>query len=281
MHSATTATGRPLPPPGKTLSKNRPAPLSCRATLQLAAPKPHVTSQLQCYIPALIDNHRRSPRKINRKPRRLESAISPTKQTPAPQINRQQIATSRITHPSISNRHNQNAAPAFIRHCRSNRHTSRLENAISRRKQTLGTVSNRHFFTVLARNFTLTHHASRAIPAISNRQWQILEITKNPTKTHFSTVLIDTKMRSRRARGAAIRESRTMSYGTQFTNHYSPIATRASPATPNSLGAGNEACYGWAAFVALVTPLDSMKGLQVHTCGLFCFTAGGGREANK
>ncbi len=33
---------------------------------------------------------------INRKPRRLEFAISPTKQTPAPQINRQQIATSTI-----------------------------------------------------------------------------------------------------------------------------------------------------------------------------------------
>jgi hypothetical protein len=33
------------------------------------------------------------------------------------------------------------------------------------------------------------------------------------------------------------------------------------------------------AFVALVTPLDSFKGLQVQTCGLFCFTAGGGRVA--
>ena len=52
MHSATTATGRPLPPPRKTLPKYRPAPLSCRAARQLAAPKPHVTSELQCYIPA-------------------------------------------------------------------------------------------------------------------------------------------------------------------------------------------------------------------------------------
>ncbi len=52
MHSVTTATSRPLPPPGKTPPKNRPAPLSCRAARQLAAPKPHVTSQLQCYIPA-------------------------------------------------------------------------------------------------------------------------------------------------------------------------------------------------------------------------------------
>jgi hypothetical protein len=89
MHSATTATGRSLPPPGKTLPENRPAPLTSPVTHHLAAPKPYVTSDLQCYIPLLIDNDRRSPLKINRQPRRLESAKSSTKQTPAPQINRQ------------------------------------------------------------------------------------------------------------------------------------------------------------------------------------------------
>src|SRR5579863_1503105 len=55
MHSATTATGRPLRPPGKTLPKNRPAPLSCRAAHQLVAAKSHVTyvtSHRQYYIPA-------------------------------------------------------------------------------------------------------------------------------------------------------------------------------------------------------------------------------------
>ena len=203
MRSATTATGRPLPPPGKTLPKNRPAPPSCRATHQLAASKPHVTSKLQCYIPALIDNRRRSPRKINRQPRRLEFAISPTKQTPAPQINRQQIATSRMTHLSISNRHNQHAAsalsPLLTRHCRSNRHTPRLENAISRRKQTLGTLSNRHFLQVSGSHQRRIPDAACppqvAAHIISNRQSQILEFTKNPTKTHNSAVLIDTKTR--------------------------------------------------------------------------------------
>ena len=50
-------------------------------------------------------------------------------------------------------------------------------------------------------------------------------------------------------------------------------------AAENLLVGRGKACYVWAAFVALVTPLDSLKGLQVHTCGLFCFTAGGGREA--
>jgi hypothetical protein len=121
MHTATTATGRPLP--GKSLPKNRPASLTSSAPRHPAAPKPHVTSELQCCVPARIDNDRRSPRKINRQPRRVESSVSHTKQTPAPPINRQQmrvlhpasfagLATSRIAHPSISNRHNQHAAPA-------------------------------------------------------------------------------------------------------------------------------------------------------------------------
>src|SRR5260370_41083180 len=65
---------------------------------------------------------------------------------------------------------------------------------------------------------------------------------------------------------------------TKSANHYSPIINHAAAGPPNSLGAGAKPCYGCPAFVALVTPLDSMKGLQVHTCGLFCFTAGGGRE---
>jgi hypothetical protein len=121
MHSATTATGRPLLSPGNTLPKNRPASLACRATHQLAAQKPHVTSQLQRYIPAPPFTRYSSPAtshyEINRKPRRLESAISPTKQTPAPQINRQQSANSRITsHES-----------QIANYGRSNRHISRLE----------------------------------------------------------------------------------------------------------------------------------------------------------
>jgi hypothetical protein len=110
MHSATMATGRPLPPPGKTLSKSRPAPLTPRAPRLPAAPKPHVTSELQCCIlvPASSchssfncpERTTRSTahhhRQINRQPRRLESSVSHTKQTPAPPINRQQFTTSRI-----------------------------------------------------------------------------------------------------------------------------------------------------------------------------------------
>jgi hypothetical protein len=45
-------------------------------------------------------------------------------------------------------------------------------------------------------------------------------------------------------------------------------------------GAGGKVCYHGIAFVALVSPLDSiLEGLRVQTRGLFCFTAGGSREA--
>jgi hypothetical protein len=193
MHSATTATGRPLPPPGKTLPKNRPAPLSCRPAHQLAAPKPHVTnvtSHRQCYIEAPAST-RHSSRitshpKINRQPRRLEFTVSRTKQRPAPQINRQQITTSKI---SISNRHSQKFAQTptrhsslATRHCRSNRHSVRLENAISPRKQTLGTRSNRHFLQVSASHQLPTANAHRPTHNVANRQWQILEINVNLSK---------------------------------------------------------------------------------------------------
>jgi hypothetical protein len=193
MHSATTATGRPLPPPGKSLPRNRPAPLSCRATHQLAAAKPHVTyvtSHRQCYIEAPASTRHssrvKSHRKINRKPRRLEFAVSPTKQRSAPQINRQQIATFKI---SISNRHNQKFAQTPTRHSslatrhrRSNRHTARLENAISHRKQTLGTRSNRHFLQVSASHQLPIAKAHHPTHNVSNRQWQILENNVNLSK---------------------------------------------------------------------------------------------------
>jgi hypothetical protein len=189
----------------------RPAPRSCCPAHQLAAPNPHVTyvtSHRQCYIeaPATTRHSSRvtSHAKFNRQPRRLEFTLSHTKQTPAPQFNRQQIATSKIaqfasrmpsrdTHHMISNRQNRSAAPAptrhssrITRHRRSNRHTVRLENAISRRKQTLGTLSNRHFLHVSASHNHRIAHANRPPQAasknVSNRQWQILENDVNLSK---------------------------------------------------------------------------------------------------
>jgi hypothetical protein len=202
MHSATMATGRPLPPPGKSLLKNRPAPLSCRATHQLAAAKPHVTyvtSHRQCYIEApastphssRVTNHT----KINRQPRRLEFTLSRTKQIPAPQINRQQITTSKIAHFSISSHHNQNAAPVparhsslITRHCRSNRQWQILENDVNLSKQTIAPRSNRHKNALLAS----PSHAPQAGPpgacgSRTLRFWRQRRIDGRVQKTmHFN-----------------------------------------------------------------------------------------------
>ncbi len=132
--------------------------------------------------------------KFNRQPRRLEFAISPTKQTPAPLINRQQIrtlhpalfagrATSQITTHDSQTRL---AGRRVTNHGLSNRHSVRLENAISHRKQTLGTPSNRHILQVSASRNLRIAEADRPPQAasknISNRQWQILEINVNLSK---------------------------------------------------------------------------------------------------
>ena len=198
MHSATTATGRPLPPPGKTLPKNRPAPPSCRATHQLAAPKPHVTSQLQCYIPARIDNHCRSPRrthsKFNRQPVRLEIAISPTKQTPAPQFNRQLFATPRIANPVLSHRQTSQDAP---------RTTDRQSRITS-------------------------HHSLITNHRLSNRHTPRLENAKNPTKSQLSRVLIVTFLRysrpeSRVTNRAVSLDASLAPHQSLLTNHQSRL----------------------------------------------------------
>ena len=172
MHSATTATGRPLPPPGASLPNNRPAPVSCRAARQLAAAKPHVTSQLQCYIPALIDNRRRSQRQFNRQPVRLEFAISPTKQTPAPQFNRQQIATSRFTTHSSRNACAPRIAAALL-----DTNGRFLRNNNSRNSfKTNDRVNSYSIQTA-----TLAAKCTTA-GSVSNRQSQILEIAVNLSK---------------------------------------------------------------------------------------------------
>jgi hypothetical protein len=157
MHSAATATGRPLPPPGKTLLKNRPAPLSCRAAHQLAAPKSHVTyvtSHRQCYVQAHAST-RHSSRvtshdEINRKPRRLEFVISPTKQTPAAQFNRRQTANSRIT--NLPRWRAGHYSP-ITTHSRSNRQWQILEITVNLSKQTMAPRSNRHKNAIFGSRF--------------------------------------------------------------------------------------------------------------------------------
>jgi hypothetical protein len=174
----------------------RPAPLSCRDAHQLAAPKPHVTyvtSHQQCYIeaPASSPHSSRvtSHAKFNRQPRRLEFTLSRTKQTPAPQFNRQLSATSpksqntlNLPNNFLATRHSSLATASFPPHAISNRHTPRLENAVSHRKQTLGPLANRHFLRDSASHQFQTANAHRPTQIVSNRQWQILENNVNLSK---------------------------------------------------------------------------------------------------
>jgi hypothetical protein len=91
-----------------------------------------------------------------------------------------------------ANSHSARLAPRHFPHAIaaiSNRHTSRLENAVSCRKQTTASRSNRHFFTLSGAELSCVVSSgrpsfivrlalccpSRTFPAISNRQWQILE----------------------------------------------------------------------------------------------------------
>ena len=178
MHSATTATGRPLPPPGKTLPKNRPAPLSCRAAHQLAAQKSHVTSQLQCYIPAVTDNHRRSPRKINRKLQRLENAISRRKQTLDTRSNRQFLQVSASHQRRIADADRPPQVPSNIV---SNRQRQILEITVNLSKQTIAPRSNRHKnallkcqkspITIACHESPITSHASQQLFSEHSEAW--------------------------------------------------------------------------------------------------------------
>jgi hypothetical protein len=189
MHSATTATGRPFLLPGKSLPKNRPAPLSCRASHQLATPKPHVTFQLQCYILSLIDNVRQSPRKINR----------------------QQIATSQITNCAVGipdalvGRSSHNASVPQIA-------TALLDtNGCFRRNNnscnSFKTNDRVNSYSIQTATLAVKYTTARSV---SNRQLQISEIAKNPTKTSLSGFLIDTKTQFQRLYINGWRDSKLM-----------------------------------------------------------------------
>ncbi len=193
MHSATPATGRPTQPPGKTVAKNRPAPLTTRPTHTPRAPHSQQNRMSQSHIHA------------------------------SPATNRAVCVPERVSRDTPI----------------SNRHTSRLENAISLRKQTLGTLSNRHFFTFLARNFAPTHRAPRKPLTISNRQSQILEIAVTNTKQTLAA-------RSNRQYFASLaRAESTNSKGMPASSPGNPYNTRQGRGFPRYSIYGEESgCEG-------------------------------------
>jgi hypothetical protein len=236
MRTAAPATGRANRTLGKTVAKNRPALPATRALRarrafppRPAAPAAPCNWTSQCYIHvSSIANHP----KINRQLRRLEFIVSRTKETPAPPINRRQIAASQITHRVISNRH---TAPALTRrfspvtdHCLSNRHTLRLENAknpIKTRFSAVLIVTKVRFPRPSARHENNGRGSRPTGSVVSNRQWQILEFTVNHSKQ-------TTAPRSNR-HFFAISKSRIRA---RDAHHQLPITTHQSRLSPATLG---------------------------------------------
>ena len=179
MRSATPATGRPLPPPGKSLPKNRPAPPT---TARHPTPAAQFHSMSQCHIRML---HPMKHAQFNRQPARLEIVVSPTKQTPAPQFNRQLFATPRITARSPQDASGPRITQALLDTNGRLRQNNNSPNSF----KTNDRVNSYSIQTapLVAKRVTAY--------SLSNRHSVRLEIAKNPTKTHNLAILIDTKMR--------------------------------------------------------------------------------------
>ncbi len=144
---------RPLPPPHRRHAAAQTAPLDTRAAHRPAARRAECSAMSHCYIPVRFDNRRRSPLKINRQPARLESSVTHTKQTPATPFDRQLFHTfARASQPSRT-QVLEGRRPQVTNHGLSNRHTSRLQSAVSSSKQTIAPPSNRHFFAVVNGRF--------------------------------------------------------------------------------------------------------------------------------
>ena len=216
MHSATPATGRPTQPPGKTVAKNRPALFIDRPACHRDA---HAELASQKFYPehAFIQLFRncmnRNEKRFSNRNRthvsakyRFPRAPNEMAKSPATERSRRQSGdwrsqamrrrdpgrgTQTTTHESGVANHSFTLGALCERpittHSLSNRHTSRLEMVVFHRKQTPGTHSNRHLFTVLARDFASARRAPRKEPAISNRQWRIFEINVNHTKQTLGT----------------------------------------------------------------------------------------------
>ena len=224
MHSATTATGRANRALGETAAQNRPAPSPLPPPAIPPPQKPHATSRLHCYkhrspstnLPRRQAGHESPVTNhvfFNRQPARLEIAISPTKQTPAPQFNRQQFATSRISNPAVSTgcesrrvcsghrraslrtnlpRRQAGYQSPVTNHSLSNRQSKILEFTVTTTKQTIAPRSNRQYFQVV--NATNPAHCAFGVgaPLDSTGRPQAVSLThrniSNRNKPAFKNV---------------------------------------------------------------------------------------------
>jgi len=108
-------------------------------------------------------------------------------------------------------------------HVGSKGHSVRLERAVSRRKQELGTRSNRHFFAGVARKFRPAHGFCATATV-----GRALGVITGPASLQFFN-------RELHSRGEARGNDPAGTTGLQVTNHYSLITNHASPRAVTTL----------------------------------------------
>jgi hypothetical protein len=112
-------------------------------------------------------------------------------------------------------------------HVGSKGHSVRLETAVSRRKQKLGTRSNRHFFAGVARKFRPAHGFCATATV-----GRALGVITGPASLQF----FNRELHSRgEARGKRSIRQEPRGYRSPITNHASPraVTTLFLPPTPN------------------------------------------------
>jgi hypothetical protein len=263
MHSATTATGRPLPPPGKSLPKIRPALSIYRP---LCPPQAHANLPPQKSYPehTFIQNFRnclnrnekifsnRNKTDVSAKYRFPQTSDDDSGKSPATEQARQS-ANGRFQ--AMTPRDQRDRTPTTS-------HQSRVANRSitlsARREGAINThfLSNRHFSQVSGSTELQIADAHRQTHNVSNRQWQILENDVNLSKQtivprsnqHKNAILVsrlpgaprsgpngiesrDAFVRFRNGLATRVRAPRLTGHKirNRVTNHYAPLTNHASP----------------------------------------------------
>ncbi len=204
MHSATTATGRPLPPPGKTLPENRPAPLTSRPVCPQevhAELTPQKSYPEHTFIQIFRNCLKRNEKGFSNRNKtdvsakyRFPRTSDGTGKSPAAEESRRQSGDWRS---QAMRRRDTGRATQITSHESGVTNLPRRQaghyspTCLAGRRVTTHSLSNRHFLQGSASRQRRIADANRppqiASNIVSNRQWQILEITVNLSKQTIAT----------------------------------------------------------------------------------------------
>jgi hypothetical protein len=188
MHSATMATGRPLPPPGKSLPKNRPAlfidrplcPGPAHADLTPQKSYPEHTF-IQIFRNCMNRNEKRFSNRnktdVSAKCRFPRTSNDMGKSPATEQARQSGHGRSQ----AMTRGNNGHGTPTTI-HQSGVTNRSITLSALCEGSITTPCLSNRHFLQVSASHQLPIADAHRPTHNVSNRQWQILEINVNLSK---------------------------------------------------------------------------------------------------